>query len=45
MSYAVVSVQNNKGAEMFENAFNNMDRVMRNDDGLASELDYAEQAS
>ena len=30
---------------MFENAFNNIDRVMRNDDGLASELDYAEQAS
>ena len=30
---------------MFENAFNNMDRVMRNDDGLASELDYAEQTS
>lgn len=30
---------------MFENAFNNMDRVMRNDEGLASELDYAEQTS
>ncbi|MER2508382.1 MAG: N-6 DNA methylase [Amaricoccus sp.] len=30
---------------MFENAFNNIDRVMRNDDGLASELDYAEQTS
>ena len=28
---------------MFENAFNNIDRVMRNDDGFASELDYAEQ--
>lgn len=30
---------------MFENSFNNMDRVMRNDEGLASELDYAEQTS
>jgi type I restriction enzyme M protein len=30
---------------MFENAFNNIDRAMRNDEGLASELDYAEQAS
>lgn len=30
---------------MFENAFNNLDRVMRNDEGLASELDYAEQTS
>ena len=30
---------------MFENDFNNIDRVMRNDDGLASELDYAEQTS
>lgn len=30
---------------MFENAFNNMDRVMQNDEGLASELDYAEQTS
>jgi type I restriction enzyme M protein len=30
---------------MFENAFNTMDRVMRNDEGLASELDYAEQTS
>jgi type I restriction enzyme M protein len=30
---------------MFENAFNNMDKVMRNDEGLASELDYAEQTS
>lgn len=30
---------------MFENAFNNIDRVMRNDEGLASELDYAEQTS
>jgi type I restriction enzyme M protein len=29
----------------FENAFNNIDRVMRNDEGLASELDYAEQTS
>jgi len=26
---------------MFENAFNNIDRVLRNDEGLASELDYA----
>jgi len=24
---------------MFENAFNNIDRVLRNDEGLASELD------
>jgi hypothetical protein len=30
---------------MFENGFNNIDRVMRNDDGLPSELDYAEQTS
>ncbi len=30
---------------MFENAFNNIDKVMRNDEGLASELDYAEQTS
>jgi type I restriction enzyme M protein len=30
---------------MFENAFNNIDRAMRNDEGLASELDYAEQTS
>ena len=30
---------------MFENAFNQLDRVMRNDEGLASELDYAEQTS
>ena len=30
---------------MFENAFNTMDRVMRNDEGLASELDYAKQTS
>ena len=28
---------------MFENSFNNIDRAMRNDEGLASELDYAEQ--
>ncbi|MDA7788053.1 type I restriction-modification system subunit M N-terminal domain-containing protein, partial [Sphingomonadaceae bacterium] len=30
---------------MFENAFNNVDRALRNDEGLASELDYAEQTS
>jgi type I restriction enzyme M protein len=30
---------------MFENAFNNIDRALRNDEGLASELDYAEQTS
>lgn len=30
---------------MFENSFNNIDRAMRNDEGLASELDYAEQTS
>ncbi len=30
---------------MFENAFNNVDRAMRNDEGLSSELDYAEQTS
>ena len=30
---------------MFENSFNNIDRVLRNDEGLASELDYAEQTS
>ena len=33
------------GAHMFENAFNNIDRALRNDEGLASELDYAEQTS
>ena len=27
---------------MFENAFNNIDKEMRNEQGLASELDYAE---
>ena len=30
---------------MFENAFNQIDRTLRNDEGLASELDYAEQTS
>ncbi|MGB7409286.1 MAG: N-6 DNA methylase [Pontixanthobacter sp.] len=30
---------------MFENAFNTIDRAMRNDEGLSSELDYAEQTS
>lgn len=30
---------------MFENAFNNIDKALRNDEGLASELDYAEQTS
>jgi len=30
---------------MFENSFNNIDRALRNDEGLASELDYAEQTS
>jgi hypothetical protein len=32
---------------MFENAFNNINNrpVLRNDEGLASELDYAEQTS
>lgn len=30
---------------MFENAFHNIDRVLRNDEGLASELDNAEQTS
>ncbi|WP_299703533.1 N-6 DNA methylase [uncultured Tateyamaria sp.] len=30
---------------MFENAFNNVDKEMRNEQGLASELDYAEQTS
>ena len=30
---------------MFENAFNNIHRAMRNDEGLASELDFAEQTS
>ena len=28
---------------MFQAAFNNIDRAMRNDEGLASELDYAER--
>lgn len=30
---------------MFENSFNNIDKEMRNEQGLASELDYAEQTS
>lgn len=30
---------------MFENAFNNIDKALRNDEGLATELDYAEQTS
>ena len=30
---------------MFENTFNSIDRLLRNDEGLASELDYAEQTS
>ncbi|MBX7542006.1 N-6 DNA methylase [Qipengyuania sphaerica] len=30
---------------MFENALNTIDRALRNDEGLASELDYAEQTS
>ncbi len=30
---------------MFENAFNNIDRELRNEEGTASELDYAEQTS
>jgi len=30
---------------MFENAFNNIDRALRNDEGMATELDYAEQTS
>lgn len=30
---------------MFENAFNNIDREHRNEKGLASDLDYAEQTS
>lgn len=30
---------------MFENAFNNVDRHLHNDEGMASELDYAEQTS
>ena len=30
---------------MFENAFNSIDRLLRNDEGLASELDYVEQTS
>lgn len=30
---------------MFENAFNNIDRVLWKDEGLSSELDYAEQTS
>ena len=28
---------------MFENAFNNIDKELRNEQGLASEPDYAEQ--
>lgn len=30
---------------MFENAFNNIDNALRNDEGMSSELDYAEQTS
>jgi type I restriction enzyme M protein len=30
---------------VFENAFNSIDRELRNEEGLASELDYAEQTS
>ncbi|UWR09971.1 type I restriction-modification system subunit M N-terminal domain-containing protein [Sulfitobacter mediterraneus] len=30
---------------MFENAFNSIDRKLCNEEGLASELDYAEQTS
>lgn len=30
---------------MYENAFKNIDNAMRNDEGLASELDYAEQTA
>ena len=30
---------------MFENAFNNIDKALRNEAGTASELDYAEQTS
>ena len=36
---------NRLASRMFENSFNNIDRAMRNDEGLASELDYAEQTS
>ena len=30
---------------MYENAFNTIDRALRNDEGMSSELDYAEQTS
>lgn len=30
---------------MFENTFNNIDKALRNDEGMATELDYAEQTS
>ena len=30
---------------MFENVFNNIDRALRTEQGVASELDYAEQTS
>lgn len=30
---------------MFENAFNSIDKALRNDEGMATELDYAEQTS
>jgi len=30
---------------VFEKAFNSIDRELRNEEGLASELDYAEQTS
>ena len=30
---------------MFENTFNNIDQILRVDDGCGSELDYVEQTS
>ena len=37
--------EKNREPNLFENAFNSIDRELRNEDGLASELDYAEQTS
>src|SRR6185295_18911506 len=33
------------GRDMYENAFNNIDRALRAEAGVATELDYAEQIS
>jgi type I restriction enzyme M protein len=42
---SVAKVGERQEGHVFENAFNSIDRILRNDEGLASELDYAEQTS